>query len=126
MPVYYVWFGLHGAQPRTADKGYDYYQVAKETEQAVPAGSYVGSVEYAGSFRLYTRLGSFVSVHDNSLKLVDRVLAQGHDAYVLVEPWNKTNAVVRELLGRHAAVKVRDFPMWGGTPLYRLRTPAVP
>ena len=126
MPVYYVWFGLHERKLWTTDKGYTYFEVARETEQTVPAGSYVGSVEYAGSFRLYTKLGSFVSVHDNSLKLVDHVLASGHEAYVIVEPWNRTNAVVRELLSRYAAVKVHEFDAWGGTPLYRLRAPAAP
>ncbi len=127
-PVYYFKFGLSQHDLWSTNKGYDYYKIVKETEKTVPPGSYVGSVEFAGSFRLYTSLGSYVSVHDNSPKLVEYVLAQGHEAFVIVEPWNQTNAVVMQLLRRFAAIKVRDITIWGGAPLplYRLRAPAAP
>lgn len=125
-PVYYIKFGLRQKDLWLTNKGIDYYQVVKETEKNVPPGSYVGSVEFAGSFRLYTGLGSYVSVHENSPKLVEYVLAQGHEAFVIVEPWNQTDEVVGQLLRRFAATKVRDIDVWGGLPLYRLHTPATP
>ena len=125
-PAYYIKFGLYQRDLWSTNKGYAYYQVVQETEQSVPAGSYVGSVEFAGSFRLYTKLGSYVSVHANAPKLVDHVMAQGQAAYLIVEPWNKTNAVVQQLMSRYAATKVRDIDVWGGLPLYRLTAPALP
>lgn len=125
-PVYYFWFGLDQHNLWSTGKGRIYHQVAQATEQAVPAGSYVGSVEFAGSFRLYTKLGSFLSVHDNAPKLVDHVMAQGHAAYLIVEPWNRTNGVVDQLISRYRATKVRDLDAWGGVPLYRLNPIASP
>ncbi len=111
---YYIWFGLYQRDLWSSNKGHVYYQVAKEIEQTVPSGSYVGSVEFAGAFRIYTKLGSYLSVHDNSPKLVDHVLQQGHEVYLIVEPWNATNPVVVQLLSRYSAVKVRYIRSWGG------------
>jgi hypothetical protein len=127
-PVYYFKFGLDQHDLWSTNKGYAYYEIVKETEKTVPPGSYVGSVEFAGSFRLYTSLGSYVSVHDNSPKLVDYVQARGHEAFLIVEPWNQTNQVVKQLLRHFAAVKVRDIAVWGGKPLplYRLHAPTTP
>ncbi len=125
-PVYYFKFGLYQKDLWSTNKGIAYYQVVKETERTVPPGSYVGSVEFAGSFRLYTGLYSYVSVHDNSPKLVEYVLSQGHEVFIIVEPWNQTNEVVMQLLRRFAATKIRDIDIWTGLPLYRLHSPAKP
>jgi hypothetical protein len=123
-PVYYVQFGFYQHDLWSTNKGYAYYQVVREMEQIAPAGSYVGSVEFAGSFRLYSKLGSFLSVHDNSPKLVDHLFAEGRAAYLIVEPWNKTNGVVLELMKKYSAEKVRTIDIWGGVPVYRLQPPA--
>ncbi len=127
-PIYYFEFGLHQHDLWSTNKGRIYYDVVKETEKTVPPGSYVGSVEFAGSFRLYTSLGSYVSVHDNSPQLVDYIQARGHETFLIVEPWNQTDKIVGQLLRRYAASKVRDIAVWGGNPipLYRLRAPATP
>jgi hypothetical protein len=119
-PVYYVKFGLAQRDLWSTNKGRDYYQVVKLTEKIVPPGGYVGSVEFAGSHRLYTQLGSFCTMHDNSPKLVAHLLAQGRPVYILVEPWNKSHVVVQELLGRFTATKLQVIDLWGGIALYRL------
>mgnify|MGYP000425993828 CR=1 FL=1 len=122
-PVYYVDFGLKQADLWIRNKGEEYFRLVKETEQYVSPGSYVGSVEFAGSFRLYTNLGSFVSVHDNSLNLVPVLIAK-HDVYLIVESWNKDNPIIALLMERYSAVKVREISVWGGVPLYRLTAPS--
>ncbi len=122
-PFYYIKFGLAQRDLWSTNKGYDYFKIVKQIEEDVPPGSYVGSVDFAGSFRLYTHLGSYYSMHPNAPKLVTHVLLQGHEAYLLVEPWNKNNLVVKELLSDFPATKVRDVTTWSGMVLYRLALP---
>ena len=126
VPAYFIQFGAYQRDLWSTHKGYIYYQAVQETAGVVPAGSYVGSVELAGAFRLYSPLRSFVSVHGNAPALVDHVLADGHAAYVLVEPWNRNHPAIVSLLARYSAEKVQVFNIWGGLALYRLHAPVSP
>lgn len=126
MPAYYVWFGFYQRDLWSTNKGVAYHDVVQTVEKTVPAGSYIGSVEFTGAFRLYSQLGSYVSVNDNATKLVDHVLATGRAAYLIVEPWNKNDRVVQLLLTRYGAMQVSELKVWGGLPLYRLEKPAAP
>ena len=126
LPVYYVWFGLNQRDLWTKHKGEDYYQIVRQTEALVPPQSVVGSVEFSGSFRIYTRLGSFLSVHENAPTLVAALLQRHRASYLIVEPWNARDPVVQTLLTRFHGAKVRDFDVWGGVTLYRLSPAAEP
>jgi len=126
LPVYFTAFGLYQNDLWFRQKGLIYYQVAKQTKALVRPGSYIGSVEFAGSSRIYTpNLVPFVSTHANAPALLEHVMSQGHDAYLIVEIWNKDDAIIRDLLRRFSGEKIKDLPFFGGPlPLYKLHPPA--
>ncbi len=119
-PVYYVYFGLAQLDLWVANKGREYYVVVRQVEELVPPGSYVGSIEFAGSFHLYTKLGSFCTMHDNAPKLSRHLLAQGRPVFILVESMHKDEMVVQDLLKNFTVTPVRVLQIWEGLPLYRL------
>lgn len=102
------------------NRGSDYPHVVAVVEDLAPPGSFVGSVEFAGAFRIYGRSAPFVSTHSNAPDLVDAVAAQGHAAFLVVEPWNRGDPAVARLLARPAAQLVKELPLWGGVRIYRL------
>jgi hypothetical protein len=122
-PVYYVHFGLEQNDVYVRNKGRGYYELTEEVAARVPPGSYVGSTEFAGAFRLYhPDLTPFVSVHPDAVHLVEHALREGHEAYLVVEPPNRDNPTIRRLLKRYDAQKIAELPIiWAQLPVYRLR-----
>jgi hypothetical protein len=106
------------------NKAQEYRDVVVETESRVPAGAWVGSVEFAGAARIYTKLGSFFSNHSGANALIDELFRRGKPVYLLVEPWNvktgKEDLALR--LKRYQAREVHRFMMWGtAVVLYELK-----
>jgi len=102
------------------DKGRDYMQVVRETNQFVPSGAYVGSVEFCGSFRLYTQAQSFLSTHANAPDLARDLLARQVPVFLIVEPWNASDPNIRAMLENNASELVREINLWGGVKVFRL------
>jgi hypothetical protein len=105
------------------DKGHDYYEITQRVAALVPPDSFVGSVEFAGSFRLYTSLTGFVSVYEHVPELVTEAFRQHRHVYILVEPWNQGDRAVKEAIARFSGEKIQEIPFWGGLPLYELHAP---
>lgn len=127
LPIYLVVYGYLQHDLWKTNKGRDYYRVVKQVETLVPPGSYVGSIEFCGSMRLYTpQLQPFLSFHDNAHDLLAYTMPRGHAAYVLVEPWNRQHVGIQKLLRHFAATKVSELNIWGGIDLYQLNPPAPP
>lgn len=122
VPIYYTAFGVYQNDLWVRKKGIVYYQVAKQTEALVPPGSYIGSVEFAGSSRIYSPgVLTFVSTHGNAPVLIEHAFNQGREAYLIVEVWNKDDAIVRQILTRFRGEKIKDLPWFGGhLPFYKL------
>jgi hypothetical protein len=127
-PLYYVHFGLEQGDLYVRNKGTGYYELTQEVAARVPPGSYVGSTEFAGAFRLYRpELTPFVSIHPDAVHLVDHALEEGHEAYLVLEPPHRDNPILRRLLKRYDAREIVRLPiMWGQLPVYRLLPKHVP
>lgn len=123
-PFYQVYIGLAGRDLWRRNKGREFPMVIKIMEEYAPPGSFIGSIEFGGSFRLYTSYVPFVSTHENALQLVPEAYRQGRDVFLIVEPASANDRVIAELLRRYAAVKLREIPLWGGVAVYRLNRPA--
>lgn len=124
--LYYVRLARREQDVWLGQKGIDYFYAVRRVAQIAPPGSYVGSIEFAGSTRLYTDLGSFLTFYDDSLTLAEIVLRSGREVYLLIEPWRQEDPIVRRLLDRFPHERLPDIPVWGGLPLYRLRLPTAP
>lgn len=120
MPVVSVFF-CHHEHILATTKGLEYRDVVLASERMVPAGAWLGSVEFSGSTRLYTPLHSFMSANGDAPNLVAHLTATGAPVYLLVEPWNTSQAWLRLLFTRFRAEPVHRFPIWNGVMLYRLR-----
>ncbi len=101
-------------------KGIEYRNIVRDAERLMPPGAWLGSVEFSGSTRLYTHLGSFMSTQGDAPALVARLIHDGKAVYLLVEPWNATNATITTLLQRYHGQQTHRFGLWGGVTLYRL------
>ncbi|MSU69208.1 MAG: hypothetical protein EXS39_00215 [Opitutaceae bacterium] len=123
LPVWETVFGWRQHDLWKLNKGHDYYEVTQRVAALVPPGSLVGSVEFAGSFRLYTQLTPFVSVYDSALPLITEGLRRQRHVYLVVESWNLKDRVILEALARFSAEKIHEIPLWGGLPLYELHSP---
>jgi hypothetical protein len=121
-PVYYVHFGLEQNDVYVRNKGAAYYELTQQVAALVPPGSYVGSMEFAGAFRLYRpEITPFVSVHSDALHLVDHALREGREAYLVVEPPNRNNGTIVRLFRLYDAKKIAELPIiWSKLPVYRL------
>ena len=100
----------------------------RAVEAIAPPGSCIGSVEFAGSFRVYSDRVPFVSTSDNAPALVTELFRRGRPVYLVVEPWNSGNPVVQLLLARHRGEPIREIPVWGAiaVTVYRLAPAAAP
>ena len=122
LPVYYVAFGIHQKDLWNRDTGTVNYEVIRRVKDRVPGNSVVGSVEFTGALTLYSTLTPFFSTHPNAPEFVARALADGRRAFVLVEPWNATDPVMKIVLARFDPVPVDHFDfLWGGLPFYELK-----
>ena len=104
----------------TPNKGRDYYDVVRTVDALAPAGSFIGSVEFCGTHRLYSRNQPFVACHTNAPTLVHDLLARQVPVFLIVEPWNRTNETVRTMLATNTAELLREIEIWGGVRIYRL------
>jgi hypothetical protein len=104
----------------TPNKGRDYYNVVRTVDELAPAGSFIGSVEFCGTCRLYSRNQPFLACHTNAPALVHDLLARQAPVFLIVEPWNRTNETVRTLLDTNTAELLREIEIWGGVRIYRL------
>lgn len=125
MPVVTVFFLKH-ENLLTTKKALEYRDVVRASEKMLPAGAWLGSVEFSGSTRLYTHLHSFMSVVAGAPQLVAHLTAHGTPVYLLVEPWNTANPTLRMMMTRYRAEPVHRFALWNGVMLYRLRAPGRP
>jgi hypothetical protein len=123
LPVWEITFGWRQHDLWKTDKGHDYYEITQRVAALVPPHSFVGSVEFAGSFRLYTGLTPYVSVYDSALPLIAEGLHRQRHVYLVVEQWNENDRIVREAITRFGAEKIAVIPLWGGLPLYELHAP---
>lgn len=123
MPIYSVIFGVQQGDLWLRDRLHEYFDVTQEVERLVPPGSYVGSVEFSGAFRLYSpALVSFLSIHVNAPEVVEKALADGHPAYLIVEPPNRGDKTIRRLLHQYEARQIAELPLlWPSLPVYRLQ-----
>lgn len=122
-PVYYVAFGVEQNDLWIRNKGTDYYRLTQSMAELVPPGSYVGSVEFAGAFRLYhPELTPFVSVAEGASRVVEHALGEGREAYLVLEPPNRHHPAIRRMLARFDVQQVTTLPIiWSELPVYRLR-----
>jgi hypothetical protein len=102
------------------DKGRDYVQVVREADLFIPAGAYVGSVEFCGTFRLYSRAQPFLSTHANAPELARDLIARQVPVYLIVEPWNAPDPNIHAMLENNASELVREINLWGGLKVFRL------
>lgn len=123
-PRYHVRIGRRPGDLWVRNKGAEYRGLVAHVEKLARPGSYVGSVEFAGSFRVYTALIPFVSAYDSAPELVAHVGQRGADVFLVVEPWNAKDPHVTGLLERFAGRKIAEDPLWGGIGIYQLTVPA--
>jgi hypothetical protein len=128
LPVWQVHFGRSQQDLWERNKGHGYHDIVERVAALVPAHSLVGSVEFGGSFNIYTPLTGFVSVFDTTPALILEGFRQKREVYLLVEPWNLNHSNILGLLQRFPAEKIAEIsePGWGKLPLYRLRPPQSP
>ncbi len=124
--LYYVRLARIEQDVWVRQKGIDYFYAVRRMAEVAPPGSYVGSIEFAGSTRLYTDLGGFLTFYDDSLALAEKVLRSGREVYLLIEPWRQEDPLVRQLLDRFPHERLPDIQVWGGLPVYRLSLPPAP
>jgi hypothetical protein len=102
------------------NKGLEYKTLSEDCAALVPKGSYVGSAEFSGAMRLYTpEIRSFATM-DGSFELVTYLMSTGKTVHIIVEPWNKDEHRIRRIMEAYPCTLVREYPLWGGTKLYRL------
>lgn len=104
----------------STNKGRDFYNVVRTVDALVPAGSYIGSVEFCGAHRLYSSNQPFQAWHPNAPTLVRDLLARHTPVFLIVEPWNRTNETIRTLLDTNTAELVHELNPFGGVRVYRL------
>lgn len=120
---YYVSLARKEQDVWLRQKGFDYFYAVRRVAQIAPPGSYVGSIEFAGSVRLYTDLNSFVTHYGDSVHLADTVLRSGRSVFLIVEPWRQHDEVILKLLNGFPHERLPDIPIWSGLPVYRLQLP---
>lgn len=123
---YYVRLARSEQDVWVRPKGFDYLYTVRRVAQIAPPGSYVGSIEFAGSVRLYTDLHSFVTHYEDSVQLADTVLRSGRSVFLIVEPWRQRDEIILKLLKSFPHERLPDIPVWSGLPVYRLSLPAAP
>ncbi len=125
LPIWQIHFGRGQQDLWVLNKSHSYHDIVQRVAATVPARSFVGSVEFGGSFRVYTPLTGFVSVNGTSPELIHEAFRQKREVYVLVEPWNLNHPNVQNLLAQFPAEKILEIaePDWGKLPLYRLHAP---
>ena len=122
-PIYYVHFGLEQRDLWIRDRAHEYFDLTQEVARLVPPGSYVGSVEFSGAFRLYSPgIVSFLSTHANAPAVVKKALEDGHSAYLVIEPPNRGNKTIQRLLRKYDAQQIAELPLiWPSLPVYQLQ-----
>jgi hypothetical protein len=118
--LYQISLGLSTHDLWTRNKGRAYHDVVCTTDALVPAGAFVGSVEFAGAFLVYGRSTPFLSCHGNAATLVDDLLARDQPVFLIVEPWNREHPTIKPLLTTHSSELVHEMQLWGGVKFYRL------
>src|SRR5882724_9611119 len=126
LPAWEIYFGWNQHDLWKRNRVRDYYEVTQNVAALVPARSLIGSVEFTGAFRVYTRLTGYVSVFDTTPELIMEGFRQHRDVYLLVESWNQTHVAIRALLARFPSEKIRDIPPWKDLTLYKLHPPPAP
>lgn len=126
LPLWEIGFGWRQKDLWQLHKGHGYYDIVEHVAALVPADSYVGSVEFSGSFHVYTQITGFVSMMDSATNVAREGLRQKRPVYLLVEPWNLDLPAVHQLQRQFTAVKIAEISQegWGKLPLYRLTLPA--
>jgi hypothetical protein len=125
LPFRSIAFSLFEQDVWVKHKGVDYRDAVSHVAALAPAHSYVGSIEFTGAMRLYSELQPFVSTHPNAPRVIERVLGDGRQTFLLIEPWNRADPAIRDLLTRFPSTRLPDIPIWGGLEFYRLE-PAPP
>jgi hypothetical protein len=90
----------------TKDKAEVFYHYAVKVANHVPPDSFVGSFETSGPLRLYGNLESFNILHDNSIKLINRMLRKKRPVYLVYEQILKDTWFYRENVHLYDLVKV--------------------
>ena len=110
---YQIDVGLATHDLWTRNKGRGYYEIVRTAAHLAPEGSYIGSVEFCGSVRLYTRCQSFFSGHSNAPVLVRDLLAKQTPVFLILEPWNETHPEISALRRTFNTELLESIQMWG-------------
>lgn len=123
-PLYYIGFGVKKRDLWRMDKGQLYYEVATHLATLTPPGSYIGSAEFGGAILLYCpTVTSFLPQKYSAVALLEKVMAEGHPALLVIEPWHNERPSTFEILQRFRGEKIKEFDIWGGITVYRLQKP---
>ena len=125
LPLWDIGFGKYHKDLWVRHKGSSYYTIVERVAAIVPPNSFVGSIEFTGSFHVYTHITGYVSMYDGASDVAREGLRQKRPVYLLVEPWNFKHAGVLQLQQQFTAEKIAEIsePTWGTLLLYRLTLP---
>jgi 4-amino-4-deoxy-L-arabinose transferase-like glycosyltransferase len=119
--TYFVIYGFNHGDIWEKNKGKIYYDASKSIGEAVPANSFVGSIEFSGCIRLYAGIETFnSSYYPHSLFLISDLLKKRIPVYVAVEPWNREIPTIKELFEVFKVEKVMAVKGWSDFYLYRI------
>jgi len=117
---YYILYGISRGDLWKKDKGKIYYDVSLRLARELPAGSRVGSVDFSGSLRLYTKMESFNTLKIEALPTIRRLLMSKEPVYLLVEPWNRDQLILKEILLRYQTRPILEISEVPGLVLYQI------
>jgi hypothetical protein len=119
--IYFVIYGFNHGDIWEKNKGKIYYDTSKAIAEAVPANSFVGSIEFSGCIRLYTGIETFnSSYYPQSLFLISDLLKKRIPVYMAVEPWNRELPTIKKFFEVFKVEKVMAVKEWSDFYLYRI------
>jgi hypothetical protein len=119
--IYFVIYGFNHGDIWVKNKGKIYYDAGKAIGEAVPANSFVGSIEFSGCIRLYAGIETFnSSYYPHSLFLISDLLKKRIPVYVAVEPWNREIPTIKKFFAVFKVEKVMAVKGWSDFYLYRV------
>jgi len=119
--IYFVIYGFNHGDIWEKNKGKIYYDASKAIGEAVPANSFVGSIEFSGSIRLYTGIETFnTTYYPQALFLISDLLRKRIPVYMAVEPWNREIPTIKKFFEIFKVEKVIAVKGWPDFYLYRI------